>query len=201
MKKIIASLLLLMSCSLSASSTSGYVFPEAGIWLELPKGLEQTWHVSHEKTNMKCDLYQPKDDTRDSRILFVGSIPVEEAPFNSGECPYTVMFDHIRSAIGKKAFHEELNIKCEAVPLYFESNYSLPVRSYRVLIRDLDDGVVLPLDLHSFFCGERLVFLVATVMPCLAEDDLNAFSQAVIDGLLPDSEIESRKEWNCCCEN
>jgi hypothetical protein len=166
----------------------------AGIWLELPKGLEKTWHVSHEETNIKCDLYQPKEDNRDYRILFVGSIPIEEAPFKSGGCSYAVMFDHIYSAIRKEVFSESLNIKCEAAPLYFESNYNLPIRSYRVLIRDLDDDVVFPLDLHSFFCGERLVFLLATVMPCAVEDDLNVFSQSIIDGLLPYSEIESWKQ-------
>lgn len=185
MKKGILALLIFLGVQLQAVKPTIFEDRDLGIVMEIPEELAKNWEISHIPTGTNLNIYQSEYENEKYYVLVLGKMPLTAFQCEESDCLYPFLFSQIQSAIGEDGLFDEEDFILEIIPLETKACSEVAIRSFRLRVTDVEEGMTMPIDIHSFYSEDHVLFLLTAVYPWMEEEQLSGFSEALIETIHP----------------
>jgi len=184
MKTLWLSLILALGVNLFAQETSLFRDEDSGLVLEIPPGFKQTWNISNLETGLEMTVFNSDGRDTDVFMIMIGKLPLISLWSEPMEAFYPIIMSQIEEVLSLGKIYVDKDgvvFQAETLPGYSSDCYF--GKRIRMFLGSDEMFEELFMDVHFFIENQQACAVVTGVFPDADEEDLDAFSQSVLESV------------------
>jgi len=154
---------------------------DTGFVMKVPAGMQRTWNVSNSDNGIEIVVFQSDSNEEKFSIITTGKFPLKTVIGEGSEGLYPFVVEQLQSTILANQKEEGFPIQMEILPSLANDEYC--GQRFRIHLFDEDWDEPFHVDIHAFMIETYSCIVMTGVFPETSEDELEAFTAEVLDGV------------------